>query len=199
MTEDSISNASFAGGRWPCNPRTSGAAADPHKAGHLRIVGPFHNPGIVSSSHWVYRYVLEIPGCHKVIHCLRPLVKIKSVLRDGGAHSNNSFRRTASRILGTLSTYAGSNNSATRRISETRAKVTRATLLRIAYAPSLQAYCLLSERSAAADLHSAVRLLRFRLGLQLDLPFRQLHGELHFLTAVLLPDLLGLLLHERRE
>jgi hypothetical protein len=50
-----------------CNSPMSSAAADAHNAGHLRVVGPLHNPGVVSSSHWVRWYVLEIPGCHKII------------------------------------------------------------------------------------------------------------------------------------
>ena len=41
--------------------------------------------------------------------------------------------------------------------------------------------------------------LRFRLGLQLDVPFSEFDGEFDVLAVILLADLLRLFLHEGRE
>jgi hypothetical protein len=45
----------------------SSAAADAYDAWHPRVVGRLNNPGVAPSGHWVCRYLLKIPSCHKVI------------------------------------------------------------------------------------------------------------------------------------
>lgn len=65
---------------------SSRTAADVNDARHLRIVRPFQDPRVITSSHRVNWRLPDVSVPHKIIEGLRPSLQVKSVLADDGTH-----------------------------------------------------------------------------------------------------------------